>query len=148
MCLCLKKNFEEETKIFRNSSEKLIGYKLFEKIDDQTFKSFFYELEYKLNEIAVSDRISVKLTKYEIKYFQVSYGLHFYKYIQKDEFCKTQNKFCPRLWCNAKVEICKFQFVWGKFEIDPKNLVAVGEFNGYESFVADKAKLVEIIEKI
>lgn len=136
MCLQLNENFKEETEKFLNSFEILTGYKILKKINNQNFESFYERFPYKLNKIAKSNRFSTDLSEKENTLSEIIYGLHFFtnlKDVKKELF----------YWNNYSYH----EYVIAKFEILPKNLVAVGTFTNYESFVATEAKLVKIVEE-
>lgn len=132
MCLNITENFEEETEEFRNSSKILTGYKVLQKYGYQ-FYSLYQSFDYKIGENHISNRNSVNLTEKENMYLEIGKGFHFF----------TSS-------IDTKIELFRNScdlYVIGKFEILPKNLVAVGTFMSFKNFVAIEAKLVEIVEE-
>ena len=146
MCLELSPKHREKTEEFRNSSKVLYGYKILQVKEDSKYISPFQDFEFEVGKEYISTRDSTDLDEVEKIKLEVSHGFHFYTEIEEDYFCKEENKICPYLHLHPHLHRCLGQYIWIKFEIKPKDLVAVGEFDSYNSFVAHKCKLVEIFQ--
>jgi hypothetical protein len=116
--MCLTFN----SKKFRPKRRIKYGYKrVFPRWGGGGFHSEFEYATYKLGRKVISDRRSRKVTKFEKRCEGICRGLHFYvhEYNVKE------------YWCRAGVLI--------KCAIKQKDIVAVGKFNGCDSFVAMEA---------
>lgn len=165
MCLKLEKNWRQRTENLKNTSGILYGYKFIKEIKTSNnivdYKAPYQNQLYGLNIKIKSDRCFKNITPFELAKKKINKGFHFFTNIQKDFYCETAKKLCPQIPDNRKFNYCKIfrncpldyhcnsslSFKWAQFEIIPNDIIAVGLFSGFDSFVSYKCKLVKVLEE-
>lgn len=156
MCLKLNIAYEFETEDFRKSDKKLTGYKIMKRsthadIDGNIrFSSVYQGYDYgRTGDTVISNRYDLSISEKKITSREVKLGLHFFMNIEHKYDCNE--RVCPvidvnRNTCdnnNCPLKNTKECFSWVEFEIDPKDLIVVGDFWDDWSFVATKAKMIK-----
>lgn len=130
MCLTLKDDVVEATKRLKNRTKPIRAYKIL--LDDM--RSLYMHSKWEVGENK-SNRRSTKITANERLYQEVHKGFHFF--LNKDHAFRDKKDEIGR---PGEGE------VW-EVEIQPEDVVAVGDFYNLSSVVATKATLVRVVKR-
>jgi hypothetical protein len=128
MCLVLKDDYVKATRRLKNRTKPIRAYKIL--LDNM--RSLYLHSKWEVGENK-SNRISTKISNHERILQEVEKGFHFF--LNKDHaFNDRKNAIGP----SGKV--------W-EVEIQPEDIVAIGDFCKLSSVVATKATLVRVVKR-
>lgn len=139
MCLDLNKNSEKATKRLKSSKKPIKVYKVVFEENGRIF-SPIYTFNWKLGETNISTRKYNEIHVYEERYLEVNTGFHFYTN-KRDAMREINTYYIKELKrnCNGLSLM--------ECEVNPENIVVVGNYNNKKSLVSTQAKAIRIIRK-
>jgi len=141
MCLSLNENSVRLKKNLRRRKKPIIAYKIVE----PTLESQYTYFQWPESGEVKSNRSDTKLTTYEKSNGIVDKGFHFFVLQPekckdcsslKDNFCDQRHNQCAQIYPTNRILKC---------EIQPKDIVTVGDWGKYNSLVATKCKVLEVL---
>jgi hypothetical protein len=143
MCLELTEDSARLKKNFRRRKGPIVAYKLLNLDNTSCIKNFLWK-----DGLNISSRKDTALTPKDILFNEVNEGFHFFFDIPKDCPYYDQCQCLNRYPCRYR-HLCRCRCIRtdpvnkvAKFHIDPKDVVAVGEWGGRECLVATKARMI------
>lgn len=160
MCLTLTENSARLKKNLRRRKGPIKAYKILKKNIHAEFCSLFQGTPW-YKDLIIKDFRSSQLTPDEIFHRKVDYGYHFFLNKEDIKIChqaykRTITYYCPIINGDPEDSYCECSIYrnvpnnfMGEFEIDPKDIIAVGRYQNKkeDNIVAITAKFIGIVEE-